>query len=300
MQAGFDLFVRQHGGKLTTKHRKHTKQKSCRLNVERRRFCVARFQRRDAVETFNLQPATCNFQPLTTLLTLGRVSNLPTVWSNCIAAWMLAGGGLDARLEFVCAGGSSLYVGGMFLNDACDVSFDREHRTERPIPSGAISRAAVFVWSVVWLALGMALLLFGGQASLVLMTMLLVAIVTYNFLHKLFPPSIVLMAVCRFLLYLVAASGFQNSKPETRNSELLLAAAVMAVYVLGISLLARNESLRQGRRTIIPTVGRLLAGIVLVDWLNVVCAQGWMLYEALIFAALFLLALLVQKCVAAT
>ena len=31
---------------------------------------------------------------LRTLLVLGRVSNLPTVWSNCFAGWLLAGGGL--------------------------------------------------------------------------------------------------------------------------------------------------------------------------------------------------------------
>ena len=28
-----------------------------------------------------------------TLLALGRVSNLPTVWTNCLAGAMLAGGG---------------------------------------------------------------------------------------------------------------------------------------------------------------------------------------------------------------
>jgi hypothetical protein len=30
---------------------------------------------------------------LRTLLVLGRVSNLPTVWSNCLAGWWLGGGG---------------------------------------------------------------------------------------------------------------------------------------------------------------------------------------------------------------
>ena len=28
------------------------------------------------------------------LLLLGRVSNLPTIWSNCLASWLLAGGTL--------------------------------------------------------------------------------------------------------------------------------------------------------------------------------------------------------------
>src|SRR5438552_468570 len=66
-----------------------------------------------------------------TLLVLGRVSNLPTVWSNCLAAWLLAGGGLSRRLGILCAAASLLYTGGMFLNDAFDVEFDRKYRTER-------------------------------------------------------------------------------------------------------------------------------------------------------------------------
>ena len=28
-----------------------------------------------------------------TLLDLGRVSNIPTVWTNCLAGWLLGGGG---------------------------------------------------------------------------------------------------------------------------------------------------------------------------------------------------------------
>ena len=81
------------------------------------------------------------------MLFLGRVSNLPTVWSNCLAAWLLAGGALVGtadvqRFAWLIVGATLLYLAGMFLNDAFDVQFDREHRTERPIPSGAISARA--------------------------------------------------------------------------------------------------------------------------------------------------------------
>src|SRR5262249_53072219 len=74
-----------------------------------------------------------------TLLVLGRVSNLPTVWSNCLAAWLLAGGGPWSRLGLVALGSSFIYTGGMFLNDAFDIEFDRKHRPERPIISGEAS-----------------------------------------------------------------------------------------------------------------------------------------------------------------
>ena len=70
---------------------------------------------------------------LRALLVLGRVSNLPTVWSNCLAGWLLGGGGNSAlKFAALCAGTTCLYIGGMFLNDAFDADFDRQHRQERP------------------------------------------------------------------------------------------------------------------------------------------------------------------------
>ena len=93
---------------------------------------------------------------LRTLLVLGRVSNLPTVWSNCLAGWWLGGAGNFDKLPYLLAGATSLYTGGMFLNDAFDVEFDRQYRKERPIPSHAIGLKAVWVWGVAWLAFGMA------------------------------------------------------------------------------------------------------------------------------------------------
>ena len=87
------------------------------------------------------------------LLLLGRVSNLPTVWSNCLAAWLLAGAALVESADvqgfaWLIAGATLLFLAGMFLNDAFDVQFDREHRPERPIPSGAISGKAVWVLGI--------------------------------------------------------------------------------------------------------------------------------------------------------
>jgi hypothetical protein len=76
---------------------------------------------------------------LRTLLILSRASNLPTVWSNCLAAWWLGGAGTIQVLPTLLIGASLLYIGGMFLNDVVDASFDRQHRRERPIPSGQIS-----------------------------------------------------------------------------------------------------------------------------------------------------------------
>ena len=85
---------------------------------------------------------------LRTLLVLGRTSNLPTVWSNCLAGWILGGEGDLKSLLLLSSGATMLYLGGMFLNDAFDEDFDRQHRKERPIPSGQISANAVWAWGL--------------------------------------------------------------------------------------------------------------------------------------------------------
>src|SRR5229473_4560703 len=102
------------------------------------------------------------FGNIRALLILGRVSNLPTVWSNCLAGWWLGGAGHFEKLPFLFAGATLLYVAGMFLNDAFDVGFDRRHRPERPIPSGAISLKSVWRWGFAFLASGAASLLWLG------------------------------------------------------------------------------------------------------------------------------------------
>ncbi len=173
-----------------------------------------------------------------TLLVLGRVSNLPTVWSNCLAGWLIAQGGPLERLLLVCVGASCLYLGGMFLNDAFDVEFDRQHRAERPIPSGAISLRAVLLWGCGWLLAGVLSISFLGQAPVLLALLLAIAIVIYDAIHKMLLLAPILMAVCRFLLVLMASASALNGVVGLS----IWTALVLAAYIVGLSYLARKES----------------------------------------------------------
>ena len=59
-------------------------------------------------------------------LRLGRVSNLPTVWTNVVAGAVLSGAApRAATLVALAAALSAFYVGGMYLNDG----FDRDIET---------------------------------------------------------------------------------------------------------------------------------------------------------------------------
>jgi 4-hydroxybenzoate polyprenyltransferase len=138
----------------------------------------------------------------------------------------------------LCAGASLIYTGGMYLNDACDSHFDALHRSGRPIPSGAIQRRTVWILSCVLLGIGALLLVLLGKTTALITLGLLGCIIFYDVVHKKTILSPVVMAGCRFLLYLVAASAASAGI----NKATLWSAVALAAYVIGLSYLARKES----------------------------------------------------------
>lgn len=196
---------------------------------------------------------------LRTLLILGRVSNLPTVWSNCLVGWLLGGGGSFRRLALLCLGATCLYLGGMFLNDAFDSEHDRHYRSERPIPSGAISAAKVWGWGLGWLIAGVLLLSLLGPDTLAVALLLSAAVLIYDAIHKLVTLSPWLMAFCRFLLYLLAASAALRGITGLA----IWGGMALALYIVGLSYIARKESVR-GPVQFWPVW--LLAAPVLLAW----------------------------------
>ncbi len=208
------------------------------------------------------EPATIDRALFRTLLVLGRVSNLPTVWSNCLAGWLLGGGGSAWKFLLLCFGATCLYIGGMYLNDAFDVEFDRQFRRDRPIPSGAISLETVWKWGVGWMILGAASLIFLGSSVSVVALLLGGAIVLYDAVHKLVPFSPVLMAACRFLLFVLAAAAAS----EGINGLVIWSALALACYIVGLSYVARFES-APGALRYWPVVF-LAAPLVLAQFVN--------------------------------
>ncbi|MDW1576529.1 UbiA family prenyltransferase [Vibrio sp. Vb2880] len=190
---------------------------------------------------------------LHTLLCLGRISNLPTVWSNVLAAFFWTAWVTQKPIEglvllWLCVAFSLLYLGGMYLNDASDVDWDRIHNPERPIIQGQISQRLVLCYSLVLLTSGFILLLalafqtsvqyVGLLTSLALL--LLFCIVSYNCLHKRYSLSRFLMGACRALIYLICAQMMADS-----FSDALAIALPLAGYISGVTLLAQYEHTTQ-------------------------------------------------------
>jgi 4-hydroxybenzoate polyprenyltransferase len=187
-----------------------------------------------------------------TALTLGRVSNLPTVWTNVLAGVVLAGGTLaDARLPLLLLALSLCYVAGMFLNDAFDRGFDAQHRPERPIPAGRVTAAAVFTCGFAMLALGITVLAWVGYGfaagtqwrPVAAGLALAAAIVLYDIHHKGNPLSPVVMGLCRMLVYVTAAAAVAASL----RPELLVAALLLLSYLVGLTYIAKQEHLGRVR-----------------------------------------------------
>lgn len=179
---------------------------------------------------------------LRTLLVLGRTSNLPTVWSNCLAGWWLGGAGRENlhKLYGLLIGATLVYLGGMYLNDAFDANFDAQYRRERPIPSGAIAAGTVWRFGFGLLILGLIALFTVGLITGLLGTVLVLCILIYDMIHKIFVLSPILMAMCRFLLYLTAASAAAWGV----SGGAIWCGLALGCYIVGLSFLARKEVTR--------------------------------------------------------
>ena len=136
----------------------------------------------------------------------GRIADVPSIWSNCLAGWILSGGGGVGAFLIFCAGVTSLYFGGILLNDACDERFDALTHPRRPIPSGTINLQVVWLLSLFLMSTGALALVPLGKDTAILAVLLIGAIVLFNLLHRAVAYGYLLIIPCRFLLFLSAGS----------------------------------------------------------------------------------------------
>jgi 4-hydroxybenzoate polyprenyltransferase len=179
---------------------------------------------------------------------LGRVSNLPTVWSNTLAGTAAAGGELWHLSTLLMAIGISLlYVAGMYLNDAFDREIDAVARPERPIPAGQASADTVFAMGFALILAGLGFVLWASAAENlprswqpVLSGLLLAgAILFYDWNHKGNALSPFFMGLCRVLAYLTA--GYAAAAAPA--FELYAIAFMSLCYLIGLTFIAKQETL---------------------------------------------------------
>lgn len=181
---------------------------------------------------------------LAVALRLGRISNLPTVWTNVAAGAVLTGVPLGPSAGAVALACSLSYVGGMFLNDAFDREIDARERPERPIPSGAVGASTVFACGFGMLLGGLVALAVIGRSitgdhgpAVAAGTALAAAIVLYDVWHKSNPVAPLLMGLCRVLVYVATAATLTGTVP----GPVVAGAGILLFYLLGLTSVARRE-----------------------------------------------------------
>lgn len=152
-----------------------------------------------------------------------------------------------------------LYAAGLILNDLADLEIDRRERPDRPLPSGRIplSRARLAAAALLGVA-AVCVSLLGRTAALMGLSLAL-TIFIYDFGAKQnawFGP--LLMGLCRgqsLLLGAAAAGPLRAWGPAA-----WIAAAVLTLYVAGVTVLSRNEMRRpdSGPRLIAFLISLLL------------------------------------------
>lgn len=172
-------------------------------------------------------------------LRLGRVSNLPTIWTNVLAATALARvDPFSGRTLAVLLAMTLFYLGGMYLNDAFDREIDARERPGRPIPAGEVAARTVFAAGFALLGGGVVLLsLLGWQAGLA-GGALAAVILFYDTHHKGNALSPVVMGLARALVYIGAALAASGAVPGA----VVLGAVALLCHVAGLTYAARGES----------------------------------------------------------
>jgi UbiA prenyltransferase family len=183
---------------------------------------------------------TVQMRGLSTLLRLGRISNVPTVWTNVVAGSVIAGGGQrPEEIALLVAAMTAFYVGGMYLNDFFDRAIDARDRPGRPIDAGEIRAGTVSLIGFGLLAAGIVLMIPFGLVPMIWGALLAAVIVLYDVWHKGNALSPLVMGSCRALVYIATGAAVAGSTSHAT----IIGAIALASHVAGITYAAKQESL---------------------------------------------------------
>lgn len=214
-----------------------------------------------------------------------RLGMAPTLLTNAMVAWACVYfhrpfGGQWYELALVVLMGLCFFLYGMWENDRVDARWDGKHRPNRPVPRGDVS---VWTLRLASLAAGLTGLVLSAflSGSPLPGALLLIVITLYNWLHKAFGFSIILMGTCRGIWVMLAAmSAYMftgagiGSFAEGMGDTAHYYAYSLTFYTIIASWIARGEAHNPKRKAV---AGFLLSGMSLHDTVWLLCLGQYLL-----------------------
>ncbi|MGD9781952.1 MAG: UbiA family prenyltransferase [Kiritimatiellia bacterium] len=190
-----------------------------------------------------------------------RLPNLLTVPGDLLAGFLLASAATAANwtqlLLLAVPAGLFLYSAGLVLNDLFDYAEDARERPQRPLPAQEISREAAAAAALVLLWIAAFLAAFFDALPIALPMILCIILYDVGLKKKpILGPLLMGASRAGNLLLGAAAAGGGTFAPAP-----LFGAAVLGLYVAGVTRLSRNETQPGAIFTPIH-VGRLLRMLI--------------------------------------
>lgn len=197
---------------------------------------------------------------------LCRLPNSFTAMADPLAGALIVGAGWGnvPGMVLLMLAGACLYTGGIVLNDWCDYRKDLAERPDRPLPSQRVKRYQAFILAALLLTFGVLLARYVGRDTGNIALLLIVAIMLYDVILKNIPLAPLVMGLCRslnLLMGMTLLSAAESTVDVALRGYLIV---VMGVYITGVTLFARKETVfDQGQNLMAGAVATLAAIAVL-------------------------------------
>ena len=184
----------------------------------------------------------------------------------------------------LCAASAGLYLSGMVFNDYFDRLIDAEERPNRPIPSGAISPVAALRLGGVLMLIGLVAAGFVGMPSLLVAVALCALVLGYDGGLKKTPLGPLVMGSCRVGNVLLGASAVTVIADVVQRPQLPIALG-LGVYIVGVTLFARQEATTSRRSGLLMATVVINGGIVgLAAYVNAAAPETHRLSALMVLA----------------
>ena len=213
------------------------------------------------------------------ILAFAQLLRLPNVFTAfadislgaCVAAAVLPSQPTDFWLAYLVLALASgcLYLAGMVWNDVFDLAEDKQARAFRPLPSGRVRKGTAVVLGTLLFLGGVALAGAAGvighaewnHEPLVFALGIVAGVLIYDGGAKRTPFGPIAMAACRFLNVLFGLSLIPEAALDVEYRVWL--AAIVGVYIVGVTWFARTEEGRSRPRALAPAAGVIALSLLL-------------------------------------